>query len=137
MSLFALLTVAGDHFPVIPFDEVVGNSGAAVPEQNELLIVNVGVIEGLTVIEIGTGFKAAHCPASGVKLYISLFVLITIAGDHVPVIPFDEVVGNSGAVVPEQNELLIVNVGVIEGVTVIEIGTGVKDAHCPASGVKL
>jgi hypothetical protein len=132
-----LLTIAGDHFPVIPFDEVVGSSGAVVPEQNELLIVNVGVIEGVTDIEIETGVTDAHCPASGVKVYLSLFVLLTIAGDHFPVIPFDEVVGSSGAVVPEQNELLIVNVGVIEGVTDIEIETGVKNAHCPASGVKL
>jgi len=46
----------------------------------------------------------AHCPASGVKVYVvvpSLAVLIT-AGDHVPVMPFREVVAKVAGVAPTQ-----------------------------------
>ena len=43
----------------------------------------------------------AHCPAVGVKVYVVVAILL-IAGDHVPVNPSIEVVGNAGIVDPEQ-----------------------------------
>ena len=52
MLLVVLLTVAGDHIPTIPFKEVVGNTGAVVPVQKAGIALNVGVTNGLTVIEI-------------------------------------------------------------------------------------
>ena len=45
-----MLTVAGDHVPVIPLVEVVGNVGAEEPEQNAGIAANAGVILGVTVI---------------------------------------------------------------------------------------
>jgi hypothetical protein len=44
----------------------------------------------------------AHCPESGVKVYVPLFALSTIAGDHVPVMELSEEVSNVGTVPPEQ-----------------------------------
>ena len=62
----------------------------------------------------------AHNPEVGVNVYVVVVVLLT-AGDHVPVIPLFEVVGNADKVAPEQIELTCVNVGVAFGVTVIVI----------------
>jgi hypothetical protein len=41
--------------------------------------------------------ELAHCPEVGVKIYVVVVVLLTIAGIHVPVIPLVDVVDNSGA----------------------------------------
>ena len=41
---------AGDHVPVIPLLEVVGNADKVAPEQIGATALNVGVIFGLTVI---------------------------------------------------------------------------------------
>ena len=60
---------------------------------------------------------------------------MSIAGDHVPVIPLFEVVGKAESVAPEQIELTCVNVGVGFGVTEIVIFAIV--AHSPAVGVKV
>ena len=68
MPLVVLLTVAGDHVPVIPFNDVVGNIGAVVPVQKGDIGLNVGVTKGATVIVIGIGVTIAHCVASGVKV---------------------------------------------------------------------
>jgi hypothetical protein len=43
----------------------------------------------------------AHCPAVGVKVYVVVEVLL-IDGDHVPVIPFSEVLSSEGIVDPLQ-----------------------------------
>jgi hypothetical protein len=51
----------------------------------------------ITVLVTGT----AHCPADGVNVYVVVAVLF-IAGDHVPVIPFVEVVGKVNKA-PAQN----------------------------------
>jgi hypothetical protein len=54
---------------------------------------------GLTTTVIVTG--EAHCPAVGVKVYTILpAVAVEIAADHVPVIPFAEVVGRTPGVAP-------------------------------------
>ena len=42
-----MLTVAGDHVPVIPFVEVVGKTGATEPEHIAAIAANVGVILAL------------------------------------------------------------------------------------------
>ena len=68
------------------------------------LIVNVVVV--------------AHCPAAGMKVYVVVVVLFK-AGDHVPVIPFSDVVGNAVSVAPEQMAATGSNVGVVFGFTVI------------------
>ena len=44
-----MLLTAGAHVPVIPFVEVVGNTGAAAPLQIAGTALNVGVILELTV----------------------------------------------------------------------------------------
>ena len=57
---------AGDHVPVIPLLEVVGNGVKVAPEQIGATAVNVGVMFGLTVIV--KVVVVAHCPAVGVKV---------------------------------------------------------------------
>jgi uncharacterized membrane protein (DUF485 family) len=52
-----------------------------------------------------------------------------IAGDHVPVIPLFDVVGNADKLTPEQIDDTCVNVGVVFGVTVIVMAAVV--AHNP------
>ena len=44
MPVVVLLTVAGLHAPVIPFVDVVGNTGAALPEHIGATAANVGVV---------------------------------------------------------------------------------------------
>lgn len=61
-----MLTVAGDHVPVIPSLDVPGNIGAVPPLQMGVDAAKVGVTFGVTVCVIVTG--AAHCPAAGVKV---------------------------------------------------------------------
>ena len=75
---------------MIPLLSVVGKALIVAPEQNGPTAVNTGVAFGVivTVIVVVT----AHCPASGVKVYVVVVVLLN-AGDHVPVMPFVEVVG--------------------------------------------
>jgi hypothetical protein len=63
-----LLTVAGLHEPVIPFDDVVAKAGTAPPEQIVSVVpkLNVGVMftSTVTVKVVCT----AHCPAVGVNV---------------------------------------------------------------------
>ena len=62
-------------------------------------------------------------------------MLLTTAGDHVPVMPLVDVNGNTGATEPEQIGATAVKVGVTLGVTVTV--NVVVVAHWPASGVKV
>ena len=68
-------------------------------------------------------------------MYVPLAVLLTTAGDQVPVMPLSDVVGNAGAAVPEQIGAIAAKVGVTAGVIVISIVVGI--AHWPASGVNV
>jgi beta-lactam-binding protein with PASTA domain len=63
-----LLTVAGLHVPVTPFEEVVGSEGTVPPEHivNEDPKLNTGVTFGLTVTVNVAG--KAHWPAVGVNV---------------------------------------------------------------------
>ena len=62
----AVLSKAGDHEPVIPLVEVVGNADKVAPEHIGATALNVGVMFGLTVIV--NVAVVAHCPAVGVKV---------------------------------------------------------------------
>ena len=99
--------------------DVNGNAGANEFRQSEPNGLKIGVTFGITVTSIVV--VVAHWPASGVKVYVPLAVLLTTAGDQVPVIPLSDVVGNTGAVVPEQIGAMAAKVGVTAGVTVISI----------------
>ena len=78
--------------------------------------MKVGVTLGVTVTSIVV--MVAHWPASGVKVYVPLAVLLTTAGDHVPAMPLVEINGRIGAVVPVQIGAIAANVGIIFGLTV-------------------
>ena len=127
-----VLSKAGDHVPVIPFVEVVGKALSAPPEQMGATAAKVGVIIGLTVTVKGA--VTAHKPAVGVKVYVVVVVLFK-AGDHIPVIPFVEVVGNGPNAAPEQIAATGLNVGVT-GVVIITVAVATK-AHKPAVGVNV
>jgi hypothetical protein len=68
---------------------------------------------------------------------VPLVVLLIVEGLHVPTIPFVEVVGNAGAVEPEQilKAAPKLKVDVSIGFTVTLIVTGI--AHNPAVGVNV
>ena len=91
-----MLIVAGLHVPVILLFDVVGSAGAVDPWHSGPTCVNVGVIELLITTSIVT--VVAHCPASGVKVYVPLAVVLMVAGLHVPVILLFDVVGSDGGV---------------------------------------
>ena len=106
-----MLTVAGDHVPLMPLLEVAGKTCAVPPLQIAANTVKLGVILGLMVcVRVAV---VAHCPASGVKVYVPLAVLLTVAGNHVPLIELLEVVFNMGAVPPLQIATSAVKPGVI------------------------
>ena len=94
--------------------------------------MNVGVTIGLTVIVIVA--VEAHCPAVGVNVYV-VVVVLSSAGDYVPVMLLFDVVGREVKVAPEQIAATCVNVGVTIGLTVMVIEA--VDAHCPAVGVNV
>lgn len=60
------MLIFGDHVPVIPLSDVVGNAGTLDPLQYGPTALNAGVTNGLIVIVKVTTF--AHCPAFGVKV---------------------------------------------------------------------
>ena len=96
---------------MIPSVDVPLNVGAVDPLQIADNAANVGVILGLTVwVNV---VVTAHWPASGVKVYVPVVVLSTVAGDHVPVIPFVDVPPNVGAGEPLQIAASAANVGTV------------------------
>jgi hypothetical protein len=111
-----LLTVAGLQVPVIPLVDVVGKIGAVAPLHIGAIAAKVGVVIGFTVT---VKFAVlAQSPTVGVKVYVPLAVLFTVAGLQVPVIPLLDVVGKTGAVAPLQIAGIAANVGVTIGFTV-------------------
>ena len=122
----------GDQFPVIPLSDVVGNIDNVPPEQIGASALNVGVTLLLTVIV--NEAVVAHCPAVGVNVYVVVVVLFS-AGDQLPVIAFNDVVGNADNVPPEQIGVTALNVGVTFILTVIVNDAVV--AHCPTVGVNV
>ena len=134
VPLAVLLTTAGDHVPVIPFVDVVGNVGATEPSHIAATAAKVGVTFGVTVTV--NVVVAAHWPASGVKVYVAVAVLLTTAGDQVPLMPFVDVNGSTGATDPEQIGAIRAKVGVTVGVIVIS-KVVVAVAHWPTAGVNV
>jgi len=61
-----------------------------------------------------------------VNVYTPLFVLLAVAGFHVPVMPLVDVAGNTGTVPPEQIVKVVpkLNVGLFTGFTVTVKVTG-------------
>jgi hypothetical protein len=116
VALAVLFTVAGLHVPVIPLVDVAGKIGAVAPLHIGAIAAKVGAITGLTVTDKVVAL--AQSPTVGVKVYVALAVLLTVAGFHVPVIPLFEVVGKTGAVAPLQIAGIAVNVGITFGLTV-------------------
>jgi hypothetical protein len=128
-----LLTVAGFQVPVIPLVDVVGKTGAVAPLHIAGIAAKVGVMEGFTVtLKV---VALAQSPTVGVKVYVALVVLLTVAGLHVPVIPLVEVVGNIGAVAPLHIGAIAAKVGVPTGFTVTD--NVVALAQSPTVGVKV
>ena len=95
-----------------------------VPRQRGPGFVKAGVVPGLMVTVIVV--ELAHCPPEGVKVYVVVAWLL-MAGDHVPVIPFMEVVGKVN-VPPGQIVPTGVNVGTTFGFTVTVV-VSVVDAQ--------
>ena len=126
----AVLFNAGAHVPEIPLFDVVGNAARVAPEQIGATAVKVGVTCGLTVMV--KVVVVAHCPALGVKVYVVVAVLLS-AGDHIPVIPLFDVVGNAAKVAPEQMGATAVKVGV----NTVGIGTQTPPLQFPVGEVLL
>jgi len=62
----AVLSNAGDHVPVVPLLDVVGNAVRVPPAHIGATALKVGVIFGLTVmVNVAV---VAHCPAVGVNV---------------------------------------------------------------------
>ena len=93
-----MLFNAGAHVPVMPLVEVVGSGASTAPEQIGTTAAKVGVMLGLTVMV--SVVVVAHCPAAGVNVYelVPIVAVLMAAGFQVPVIPFVDEVGNTGAV---------------------------------------
>jgi hypothetical protein len=132
-----VLMVAGLHVPVTVLFEMAGSKGAAEFWQSGPICVNAGITLVETTISIVAG--AAHWPASGVKVYVTIpaTAVLIVAGLQVPVIAgrFVELNGNDGAVEFRHNGPICVRVGVILVDTTISIVVGA--AHWPAIGVKV
>lgn len=114
--MVAVLLIAGDHEPFTPLSEVVGNAAIVAPAQMAATGLNVGMMGGFTTIV--SVVPAAHCPASGVKVYVVVAVLL-IAGDHVPVIPFRELPGSGAILLPAQAGATAAKPGITAAFTVI------------------
>lgn len=103
-----VLLSAGDQTPVMPLVDVVGSGDKIAPEQIDVTPENVGIVLLLTVtVRV---VVEAHCPAFGVKVYVVVTVLFN-AGNHIPVIPFVEVVGSGDKGVPKQIGEMALNIG--------------------------
>ena len=104
---------AGDQDPLIPLVDTAGNGDPTDPE-HIVMGLNVGVIIGLTVIV--KLVVTAHWPASGVKSYKVVAALFK-AGDHTPVMPFNDVVGKGDNASPGQIGVTGLKVGVTLALT--------------------
>ena len=62
--------------------------------------------------------------------------MLTVAGDHVPTMPFVEVFGSTGAGAPLQIGATGLNKGVVVGGLTVTVSV-VDVAHCPTLGVKV
>ena len=129
-----LLTIAGDQVPVMPLLDVVGKTGAVEPLQIGATASKAGITFGvITIINV---LVVAHCPAVGVKVYVPVVVLLTVAGDQVPVIPLVDVVGNTGAVAPLHIGSTAAKSGTVPAAVTVTVKVACV-AHCPIDAVKV
>ena len=119
--------------PVMPLVEVKGSIGVVAPLHIGAMALKIGVVSGVTVTV--SEVLLAHWPMLGVKVYVPVAVLLTVAGDHVPAIPLVEVARSVGAVAPLHIGAIALKVGVVSGVTVTV--SVVLVAHCPEFGVNV
>jgi hypothetical protein len=123
--------------PVMPFVDVLGKAGTASPSQIDALVPKgkEGVIFGFTVTE--KEVPVIHPVVDGVNTYVPELFGSTTAGLQVPVMPFNDVLGNVGTVPlpqivrPVPNE----NTGTVFGITTTT--TVVGKAQLPGVGVKV
>lgn len=97
-----------------------------------MIFLKIGSTFGIIVIVNVS--DTAHSSSSGVNVYVVVAVLL-IAGDQLPSILFDDVVGKAGIVAPAQYGPTGLNVGVTGELTVI--ANVAVAAHCPADGVNM
>ena len=112
MLAAVLLITDGVQLPVMPLFEVFGNDGTIPPLQRVGTFENSGSVFELTTTVIV--LVAAHCPLSGVNVYVVVAVLF-MEGLQLPVIPFEEVVSKE-IVLPVQIAGICVNEGRVNGV---------------------
>ena len=107
--------------------DVVGKAGAVPFWQSGPIAVKIGVM--LLVIVISMVTTVAHCPASGVNVYVLVptEAVLIVAGFHVPVMPLVDVVGKAGAVPFWQSGPIAAKAGVM--LLVIVISTVTAAAH--------
>jgi len=130
----AVLHNTGDHVPLIPLFEVIGREAKGTPVQIGETGVKIGTVLFGFIIIVRV-VLTAHCPVTGVNVYVVVIVLHN-AGDHVPLIPLFDITGSAASVPPEQIGETGVKVGIVLfGVTVIV--NVVVAAHCPAAGVNV
>ena len=127
--------VAGLHVPLTPLVDVAGKAGAVLFWHSGPIAVNVGVSSGSTVML--NVVAVAHCPASGVKVYVVVpaVPVLIVAGFQVPLMPLVDVAGNAGAPEFWHNGPIGANVGTTALLMVMSIV--VTAPHCPAVGVKV
>lgn len=104
--------MAGDHVPLIPFREVVGNAGGVEFWHSGPITLNVG-----PTCDVTTTFIVAdvpHCPVAGVNVCVVVPTaeVLIVAGLQVPVTPFVDVAGSVGATLFWQSGGICVNIGV-------------------------
>ena len=127
-----VLSSAGAHVPVMPLLEVVGSGARVAPEHIGATAVKAGVVLLFTVMV--KVVVVAHCPGSGVNVYV-VVVVLSKAGDQFPIIPLLEVVGSGVNVAPEHIGATAVKVGIVLLFTVIV--NVVVVAHWPTVGVNV
>jgi len=110
----ALLLKAGLQVPLILFIDVVGNATNP-PLQIVVSGLTIAVAPGAFTVTVMVAV-VAHTPVAGVNVYVVVAVLL-IAGAHVPVTPFVDVVGKL-KLPPLQIAEICVNVGTVLGLTV-------------------
>ena len=117
-----------------PLSDVSRNGlGANVPWHLGGIGLKVGVILGFT----GTVNCAVvpHSKFVGVNVYVVVVELFN-AGDQVPTIPFNEVVGSAVVGNPKQNGTMGANVGNDEELFTIIVSV-IEKPHCPGFGVNV
>ena len=109
--------LAGFQLPATPLFDKVDSAGGVAPTHCGGMALKLGTVGWMTLMVIVV--VVAQEPAFGVNVYVPDVVLLTVAGDQVPLTAFVDVPGSNGAVVPAQKSAIWLNVGRICGSTVM------------------